>query len=77
MSAARPAAEVRNLLLLRVVAVSRGQGIVAKGASAIGNGARKAAGVLPASAVDWSGTALGSLQRTLAKVSRAGLSRAQ
>lgn len=55
-------------------AVSRGRGIVAKGASAIGTGASKAAGVLPTSAADWSGTALGSAQRTVAKISRAGLS---
>jgi hypothetical protein len=54
--------------------VSRGHGIVAKGASAIGTGARKAAGVLPTSAADWSGSALGSMQRTVAKISRAGLS---
>jgi hypothetical protein len=55
-------------------AVSRGRGIVAKGASAIGAGASKAASVLPASAADWSGTVLGSAQRTVAKISRAGLS---
>ncbi len=55
-------------------AVSRGRGIVAKGAGAIGSGARKAAGALPTSAADWSGTALGSAQRTVAKISRAGLS---
>jgi hypothetical protein len=55
-------------------AVSRGRGIVAKGASAIGTGARKAAGVLPTRAADWRGTALGSMQRTVAKISRAGLS---
>lgn len=54
--------------------VSRGRGIVAKGASAVGTGARKAAGVLPTSAADWSGTALGSMQRTVARISRAGLS---
>ncbi|MEV1111252.1 EcsC family protein [Micromonospora sp. NPDC049751] len=52
----------------------RGRGIVAKGASAIGTGARKAAGVLPTSAADWSGSALGSMQRTVARISRAGLS---
>ncbi|MFV2104862.1 EcsC family protein [Micromonospora sp. LOL_024] len=55
-------------------AVSRGRGIVAKGASTLGTGARKAASVLPTSAADWSGTALGSAQRTVAKISRAGLS---
>ncbi len=54
--------------------VSRGRGIVAKGASAIRTGARKAAGVLPTDAADWSGTALGAAQRTVAKISRAGLS---
>ncbi|MFI7426049.1 EcsC family protein [Micromonospora sp. NPDC049836] len=54
--------------------VSRGRGIAAKGASAIGAGARKAAGVVPTSAADWSGSALGSMQRTVAKISRAGLS---
>ena len=55
-------------------AVSRGRGIAAKGASTIGSGARKAAGILPTSAADWSGVALGSMQRTVAKISRAGLS---
>ncbi|MDQ7903480.1 EcsC family protein [Phytohabitans sp. ZYX-F-186] len=54
--------------------VSRGRGIAAKGASAIGTGARKAAGVLPVSAANWSGSALGSMQRTVARISRAGLS---
>lgn len=54
--------------------VSRGRGIVTKGASAIGTGARKAAGVLPSSAADWSGSAVGSMQQTVAKISRVGLS---
>ncbi|MEU8284242.1 EcsC family protein [Micromonospora sp. NPDC048905] len=54
--------------------VSRGRGIVAKGAGAIGTGARKAVGVLPVSAGDWSGSALGSAQRMVARISRAGLS---
>ncbi|MEV1320077.1 EcsC family protein [Micromonospora arborensis] len=54
--------------------VSRGRGIVAKGAGAIGTGARKAAGVFPITAGDWSGNALGSVQRTVARISRAGLS---
>jgi hypothetical protein len=54
--------------------VSRGRDVVAKGANAVGSGARKAASGLPTSAADWSGTALGSAQRTVAKISRVGLS---
>lgn len=51
-------------------AVSRGQQFVAKGAQKVGAGARGAADALP----DWSGTAVESIRRTLARVSRAGLS---
>ncbi|MCX2749930.1 EcsC family protein [Arthrobacter sp. MI7-26] len=51
-------------------AVSRGQEFVAKGAHAISNGARKAADALP----DWSGAALGSMRKTVGRVSRVGLS---
>ncbi|WP_033281925.1 EcsC family protein [Streptomyces sp. NRRL F-525] len=51
-------------------AVSRGQGVVAKGAQKVGAGTRKAADALP----DWSGTAVQSIQKTLGRASRAGLS---
>jgi EcsC protein family len=51
-------------------AVSRGQKVVAKGANAIGAGARKAADALP----DWSGAAFGSMRQTVGRVSRVGLS---
>ncbi|MER5597697.1 EcsC family protein [Streptomyces sp. NPDC002265] len=51
-------------------AVSRGQQFVAKGAQKVGAGARGAADALP----DWSGTAAQSIRRTLARISRAGLS---
>ncbi|AGZ42587.1 hypothetical protein AFR_21585 [Actinoplanes friuliensis DSM 7358] len=54
--------------------LSKGRDIAAKGAGVVGAGARKAAGVIPAGATDWSGTAAGSVQRTLARISRAGLS---
>ncbi|MEV0218199.1 EcsC family protein [Streptomyces sp. NPDC050704] len=51
-------------------AVSRGQEFVAKGAHKVGTGARGATDALP----DWSGTAVQSIQRTLGRVSRVGLS---
>lgn len=51
-------------------AVSRGQGVATKGGNAVGTGVRRAADVLP----DWSDTAYGSMRRTVARVSRAGLS---
>ncbi|MFD0573784.1 EcsC family protein [Kitasatospora gansuensis] len=51
-------------------AVSRGQGIVAKGADKVGAGARGAADALP----DWSGTAFQSVRQTVGRISRAGLS---
>lgn len=50
--------------------VSRGQGIATKGGNAVGTGVRRAAGLLP----DWTDTASGSVRRTVARVSRAGLS---
>jgi EcsC protein family len=52
------------------LAVSRGQGVAAKGGSAVGAGVRRAADALP----DWSDTAFGSMRRTVARVSRVGLS---
>ncbi|WP_030598544.1 EcsC family protein [Streptomyces fulvoviolaceus] len=51
-------------------AVSRGQQFVAKGAQKVGAGTRKTADALP----DWSGTAVQSIQKTLGRASRAGLS---
>lgn len=56
------------------LAVSRGQEVVAKGAHAVGSGARKAVGTLPESTTGWSGAALESMRRTVGRVSRAGLS---
>ncbi|MGP9786684.1 EcsC family protein [Glutamicibacter sp. 287] len=55
-------------------AVSHGQDFVGKGANAIGTGARKAAGAIPDGLADWSGSAFGSMRKTVARVSRAGLS---
>lgn len=55
-------------------AVSHGQEIVAKGAHAIGSGARKAADALPDAMADWGGSALGSVRRMVARASRVGLS---
>lgn len=51
-------------------AVARGQAIAAKGAQAVGTGARGVADALP----DWTGTVLGSARRTGARVARVGLS---
>ncbi|MGW7644174.1 EcsC family protein [Streptomyces bobili] len=51
-------------------ALSRGQGVVAKGAQKVGAGARGAADALP----DWSSTAAQSLRKTVGRASRAGLS---
>ena len=55
-------------------AVSHGQEVVAKGAHAVGAGARKAVDTLPDGMTGWSGAALESMQRTVGRVSRAGLS---
>jgi hypothetical protein len=56
------------------LAISRGQGVVARGTHAAGSGARKAADNLPGGMTGWSGAALESVQRTVGRVSRAGLS---
>jgi hypothetical protein len=56
------------------LAVSHGQEVVAKGTHAVGSGARKAAGTVPGGMTGWSGAALESMQRTVGRVSRAGLS---
>jgi hypothetical protein len=56
------------------LAVSHGQKVVAKGTHAVGSGARKAVGTLPDGMTGWSGAALESMQRTVGRVSRAGLS---
>lgn len=50
--------------------VSRGQEVAGKGGEAVGAGVRRAADILP----DWSNTAYESMQRTVGRVSRAGLS---
>jgi EcsC protein family len=55
-------------------AVSRGQEVVAKGARAIGTGARRAADALPNGVADWRSSALGSVRRMVARASRVGLS---
>lgn len=51
-------------------AVSRGQVAAGKGGDAVGAGVRRAANALP----NWSNTAFESVQRTVGRVSRAGLS---
>jgi hypothetical protein len=56
------------------LAVSHGQEVVAKGAHAVGYGARKTVDTLPDGITDWSGAALESVRRTVGRVSRAGLS---
>ncbi|HTW04375.1 MAG TPA: EcsC family protein [Streptosporangiaceae bacterium] len=56
------------------LAVSHGQEVVAKGAHAVGAGARKTVDTLPDGMTDWSGAALESVRRTVGRVSRAGLS---
>lgn len=56
------------------LAVSHGQEVVAKGTHAVGSGARKAVDTLPDGMTGWSGAALESMQRTVGRVSRAGLS---
>lgn len=65
----RAAKQLENLPRAKA-ALSRGQGIVAKGAQKVGAGARVAADALP----DWSGTAAQSLRQTVGRASRAGLS---
>jgi hypothetical protein len=55
-------------------AVARGQDVAARGAQAVGAGARRAASALPNGMADWRGPALASMQRTVGRVSRAGLS---
>jgi hypothetical protein len=56
------------------LAVSHGQEVVAKGTHAVGSGPRKAVDAIPDGMTDWSGAALGSMRRTVGRVSRAGLS---
>lgn len=55
-------------------AVVRGQEIVSKSAHAIGAGARKATHAIPDGIADWSGAAITSMRKSVARVSRAGLS---
>lgn len=50
--------------------VSRGQDVAARSTQVVGTKARMAADALP----DWTGTALGSAQRTVGRISRVGLS---
>lgn len=54
--------------------VVRGQELVSKGAHALGTGARKAAEAIPDGISDWSGAAFTSMRKSVARVSRAGLS---
>ena len=56
------------------LAVSHGQEVIAKGTHAVGSGPRKAVDAIPDGMTDWSGAALGSMRRTVGRVSRAGLS---
>lgn len=55
-------------------AIVRGQEIVSKSAHAIGAGARKATHAIPDGIADWSGAAITSMRKSVARVSRAGLS---
>jgi hypothetical protein len=55
-------------------AISRGHRIVAKGAHAVGTGARRAADALPDGTADWRGAAFGSMRHMVARASRVGLS---
>lgn len=55
-------------------AVSQGQEFVAKGAHALGKGARKTADAVPDAIADWSGAAFASMRQTVGRVSRVGLS---
>lgn len=54
--------------------VVRGQELVSRGAHALGTGARKAAEAIPDGISDWSGAAFTSMRKSVARVSRAGLS---
>jgi hypothetical protein len=54
--------------------VVRGQELVSRGAHALGTGARKAAEAIPEGISDWSGAAFASMRKSVARVSRAGLS---
>lgn len=55
-------------------AVSRGQEMVGKGASAIRAGARKTAEAVPEAMTEWGGAAVDSVTRMLARAARVGLS---
>jgi len=55
-------------------AVSRGQAGVARAARVIGDGARQAANAVPSGVTDWSSAALESVQKTVGRASRLGLS---
>lgn len=57
--------------------VVRGQELVSKGAHALGTGARKAVEAIPDGISDWSGAAFTSMRKSVARVSRAGLSSKQ
>ncbi|AUZ33855.1 serine/arginine repetitive matrix protein 2 [Arthrobacter sp. PGP41] len=54
--------------------VVRGQELVSRGAHVLGTGARKAAEAIPDGISDWSGAAFTSMRKSVARVSRAGLS---
>lgn len=54
--------------------VVRGQELASKGAHALGTGARKAVEAIPDGISDWSGAAFTSMRKSVARVSRAGLS---
>lgn len=55
-------------------AVTRGQGIAAKGAKAVSATAGKVAAKVPAAATEWAGAALDSAKTSAARASRVGLS---
>ncbi|MFZ3415122.1 EcsC family protein [Arthrobacter sp. 3Tela_A] len=55
-------------------AVSRGKDLLGKGVSVARSGARKTADAIPDGMADWSGAALSSVTKTMARVARVGLS---
>lgn len=54
--------------------VAQGQDAAAKGVQSVGRGMRRVTEALPAGVSDWSGAAAGAMQRTVGRLSRAGLS---
>ncbi|ALG30880.1 serine/arginine repetitive matrix protein 2 [Glutamicibacter halophytocola] len=55
-------------------ALVKGQEIVGRGAIALTSGARKTVEAIPEGLTDWSASAMGSMRRTVGRISRVGLS---